>query len=31
VAAVEPGLVQLLESQAFGDWLERLLAASACP
>jgi hypothetical protein len=30
-AAVAPGLKQLLESQAFGAWLERLLSESASP
>jgi hypothetical protein len=30
-AAVEPGLMRLLESPGFGDWLERLLDESARP
>jgi hypothetical protein len=29
LGAVEPGLVQLVRTDAFGDWLERLLARSA--
>jgi hypothetical protein len=29
IGAVEPGLVDLVRSEAFGDWLDRLLAQSA--
>ncbi len=29
LGAVEPGLVELVRTDAFGDWLERLLAQSA--
>jgi hypothetical protein len=29
LGAVEPGLVELVRSDAFGDWLDRLLAQSA--
>jgi hypothetical protein len=29
LAAVEPGLVELVRAEAFGDWLDRLLAQAA--
>jgi hypothetical protein len=31
IEAVEPGLVDLVRTEAFGDWLDRLLAQSATP